>query len=1030
MTEIARLTAVLEAVTTPFQSGMAKADAAIADTSAALVRMDGQAAAMGEAMNAAGNASARGMEKAAAASQAAAVRQGEMAASSAKSSSGMLMGLNPVTGALAALGVTLYIGEHRMKKMEEVTAVTEARLESTRGRAHATKESIEGLTKSIQDKTGIDRLQLQASANTLMMYGNVRNAVGAGNDIYNQAIHTVAELGRTNEDYGAKAKALGKALNDPAKGVGILARAGVGLTAVQKEQIKTLAEHGHQLEAQKLMLKDVNEAVGPVAEKMGQTLDGALGRAKLAFEDMALSVLETALPSLMKLADVVTRLMPIVGAAFKAVLTVIEPVMEIVAEVIDTVVGAFEANAGKFTAFAEKIKTAFGEFAAPIIRAFTDVAGGGNKVGETMDRIRPLVTQFANALNVVGDYAIKVAPTLGQYVAQAITVVAGLIQRAAPYVRTLADTLMRIGQNVLPIVIDAFHQVAPPITRLVTDVAKFSIAFDTAMLKIAGVVINVLGRVLPPLVKAVAPYFRGAFGAIGEILNAVSAILEGRWGEALHHLASAPKKFLGGIGATISNLIGMAVPAVVEAASNLGSQLVDGIKTAVGNGISDLGGFIGDKLSGILHSIDIPGGSPVKSAGGHLIGEPLAKGIAIGFLNGTSDLGDKIATTLKNKLVHAKNQVDAATPAMERAFGRLGDMAMRAFDAKTQKHIDDIRARLANANTLTEGKFAGEAAGTTTRFGDKIKAAEESGRALTPAERMLKAAQDEHDAEARARSMREAQAALTKAQTEADEQAIADAQQRIAELNYEERVRVLQAQADAERAQSEKNTATKVATLQADMDTALAAIETRKQAELAANAARFADEELQYQSQRDVQRQARQDELDDLLASLQKRNKHYHDNTKKLKRLLDSMAPGLAESGTNLGTAFADALASTEGDVKRSIIRIANMIDRYLHLHSPAKEGPLSTLDSWWRPMGKTLADGVDASMIGTVAASISSPDMSGVNDYASSASSGGTVINVTVQGTVTSERELVATIRSELLKTGQRNGSIFGGLA
>jgi hypothetical protein len=136
----------------------------------------------------------------------------------------------------------------------------------------------------------------------------------------------------------------------------------------------------------------------------------------------------------------------------------------------------------------------------------------------------------------------------------------------------------------------------------------------------------------------------------------------------------------------------------------------------------------------------------------------------------------------------------------------------------------------------------------------------------------------------------------------------------------------------------------------------------------------------------------------------------------------------MASSGTNLGTAFADALAATKGKVTAAVKTLGRLVRDYLQLRSPAKKGALSTLDTWWTAMPKTLLSGVDASMIGQVAASISAPDSGAA--FGASSGAAPVVINVTVQGTVTSERELVDTIRTELLKTGQRNGSIFGSYA
>jgi hypothetical protein len=58
---------------------------------------------------------------------------------------------------------------------------------------------------------------------------------------------------------------LGKALNDPIKGITALARSGVTFTAQEKEKIKALVESGKMLEAQDTLLKAIETQVGGTA---------------------------------------------------------------------------------------------------------------------------------------------------------------------------------------------------------------------------------------------------------------------------------------------------------------------------------------------------------------------------------------------------------------------------------------------------------------------------------------------------------------------------------------------------------------------------------------------------------------------------------------------------------------------------------------------------------------------------------------------------------------------------------------------
>jgi phage-related minor tail protein len=95
----------------------------------------------------------------------------------------------------------------------------------------------------------------------------VRNEVGKGNNIFDQATGIITDMSvALGQDTSSSAIQLGKALNDPIKGVTALQRVGVSFTASQKEQITTLVESGKTLDAQKLILAELGKEFGGAAE--------------------------------------------------------------------------------------------------------------------------------------------------------------------------------------------------------------------------------------------------------------------------------------------------------------------------------------------------------------------------------------------------------------------------------------------------------------------------------------------------------------------------------------------------------------------------------------------------------------------------------------------------------------------------------------------------------------------------------------------------------------------------------------------
>jgi hypothetical protein len=122
--------------------------------------------------------------------------------------------------------------------------------------------------------TGIDDDAIQAGANLVLTFKNVANA-GAGVDaIFDRTLAAATDLSATG--FGSvedSAKTLAKALNDPTQGMSALTRAGVTFTDQQKEQIKTLQASGRTLDAQKLILAEVESQVGGVAAASASSAD-------------------------------------------------------------------------------------------------------------------------------------------------------------------------------------------------------------------------------------------------------------------------------------------------------------------------------------------------------------------------------------------------------------------------------------------------------------------------------------------------------------------------------------------------------------------------------------------------------------------------------------------------------------------------------------------------------------------------------------------------------------------------------------
>lgn len=206
-----------------------------------------------------------------------------------------------IVGGAAALGglvATLKIGVDEFMTAQKVMAQTGAVLKSTGGAANVTSKQITDMSTSLMKLSGIDDEAIQSGQNLLLTFTKIRNETGKGNNIFDQATLAMTNLSvAMGKDLSSSAILVGKALNDPVKGVGALSRAGVQFTASQKDTIKALVESGDVMGAQKMILKELETQFGGSAKAAGQTLPGQLNILKETFRNLAADLIAGFIPA-------------------------------------------------------------------------------------------------------------------------------------------------------------------------------------------------------------------------------------------------------------------------------------------------------------------------------------------------------------------------------------------------------------------------------------------------------------------------------------------------------------------------------------------------------------------------------------------------------------------------------------------------------------------------------------------------------------------------------------------------------------
>lgn len=173
--------------------------------------------------------------------------------------------------ALGALTAGLIELGKNLDDQEKGLAQVQASLRSTGGVAGVTEKSILDLADSMKKLTAVDDDAIVAADALLLTFTKV------GKEIFPEATRAIVDMSaKLGTDLKSATLQVGKALNDPIKGINALTREGVSFSAAQKDMVKNLVETGHTLDAQKLILRELNTEFGGSAAAMRDTFGGAL----------------------------------------------------------------------------------------------------------------------------------------------------------------------------------------------------------------------------------------------------------------------------------------------------------------------------------------------------------------------------------------------------------------------------------------------------------------------------------------------------------------------------------------------------------------------------------------------------------------------------------------------------------------------------------------------------------------------------------------------------------------------------------
>jgi len=410
-------------------------------------------------------------------------------------------------GALAAgaaigtgLAFAAKAGFDEFNEGQKVAAQTAAVLKSTGGAAHVTAKQIDGLASSLMMKTGIDDEAIKSGANLLLTFRDIRNETGKGNDIFNQATKTVQDMSvALGQDTKASAIQLGKALNDPIRGITALRRVGVSFNDAQTEQITKLQESGKTMEAQKLILRELQKEFGGSAEAAGKTFSGQLNILKETFRNTA--------------GEIVGRFVPILVSIAKVILPLITKGLDIVADAIEGFASAARERGNEVHGVLQGIGNFVSHHLIPFLRKLWDIGvatfNAFKKVVE--DNRKPLerigerllaLAKFLQAtlLPVIRFVFVEVLPRVLNIAIDIIDKVSAAIETVVKWVGKLVDfvrehkqiflgpftTMKNVIEDTVSFARDLFDAIKAGIDKIAGPLSKVADAFGAIKGAVSG----------------------------------------------------------------------------------------------------------------------------------------------------------------------------------------------------------------------------------------------------------------------------------------------------------------------------------------------------------------------------------------------------------------------------------------------------------------------------------------------------------------------------------------------------------------
>lgn len=472
-----------------------------------------------------------------------------------------------ITAPLAAMGVQAF---KSATEMREASAQVEAALASMGGASGRTAEQLRDAADELETFSNFDDSEILGKLTANMLtFGNVSG------EVFDRAQQAALDLAtRMDKDLQSSAIMVGKALNDPIRGLSALGEAGIQFTESQRETVKAMVDAGDVAGAQTLILRELEKQYGGAAKAARDAAPG--GDVAQAWRDLNDAVGE--------------RLV----AAFARIEQVLTPIVKAFLDLSPPVQTAAIAITG-IAAAAGPLLFALGG----LVKMLPLIGGGIKALGIATGPVGITIAAIAAAGVLIYENWDTIGPMLERLGAKFTEVLGPRLQNL---IETVKTTLTELWEG--------------PLGEGLRGAGEVLAAFGE-------VAAEVLGEVLPRILAGAVEVVTMTFDQIGHALQFVSSVLTGDFAGAWQ----AAKDFLQGAVTGMLRIVEAVFPELAQLGRDIINGIVAGIKAAPGAVYDALMRVIGNGVERVKEFLGINSPSLLFMGFGRNITEGLAIGI-------------------------------------------------------------------------------------------------------------------------------------------------------------------------------------------------------------------------------------------------------------------------------------------------------------------------------------------------------------------------------------------------------------------